>query len=149
MEPLYKGHIGTLETVLYIEVVLNSGNSTVEPLYRGHIRTLETVEVVLRGNILKKQDKCPLFGDKFIIIFTISSVYNQYNREYTSHTHLKVWSKQIPRDGSVAASMTKYPTTYSAVMSANKHSKLYTTVRTLLARLIWHPVFLEVIIVVL
>ena len=23
MEPLYKGHIGTLETVLYIEVVLN------------------------------------------------------------------------------------------------------------------------------
>ena len=24
MEPLYKGHIGTLETVLYIEVVLNS-----------------------------------------------------------------------------------------------------------------------------
>ena len=25
MEFLYKGHIGTLETVLYIEVVLNSG----------------------------------------------------------------------------------------------------------------------------
>ena len=24
MEPLYKGHIGTLETVLYIEVVHNS-----------------------------------------------------------------------------------------------------------------------------
>ena len=24
MEPLYKGHIETLETVLYIEVVLNS-----------------------------------------------------------------------------------------------------------------------------
>ena len=24
MEPLYKGHIGTLKTVLYIEVVLNS-----------------------------------------------------------------------------------------------------------------------------
>ena len=24
VEPLYKGHIGTLETVLYIEVVLNS-----------------------------------------------------------------------------------------------------------------------------
>ena len=24
MESLYKGHIGTLETVLYIEVVLNS-----------------------------------------------------------------------------------------------------------------------------
>ena len=24
MEPLYRGHIGTLETVLYIEVVLNS-----------------------------------------------------------------------------------------------------------------------------
>ena len=24
MEPLYKGHIGTLETILYIEVVLNS-----------------------------------------------------------------------------------------------------------------------------
>ena len=23
MEPLYRGHIGTLETVLYIEVVLN------------------------------------------------------------------------------------------------------------------------------
>ena len=41
MEPLYRGHIGTLETVLYIEVVLNSdviplykdlGNC---PLYRG------------------------------------------------------------------------------------------------------------------
>ena len=24
MDPLYKGHIGTLETLLYIEVVLNS-----------------------------------------------------------------------------------------------------------------------------
>ena len=24
MEPLYKGHFGTLETVLYIEVILNS-----------------------------------------------------------------------------------------------------------------------------
>ena len=24
MEPLYKGHIGTLENVLYVEVVLNS-----------------------------------------------------------------------------------------------------------------------------
>ena len=24
MEPLYKGHVGTFETVLYIEVVLNS-----------------------------------------------------------------------------------------------------------------------------
>ena len=41
MEPLYRGHIGTLETVLYIEVV--RGNSPVEPLYRGHIGTLETV----------------------------------------------------------------------------------------------------------
>ena len=30
MEPLYKGHIGTLETVLYIEVVLNS-----EVIYSG------------------------------------------------------------------------------------------------------------------
>ena len=30
MEPLYKGHIGTLETVLYIEVVLNS-----EAIYSG------------------------------------------------------------------------------------------------------------------
>ena len=30
MEPLYKGHIGTLETVLSIEVVLNS-----EVLYSG------------------------------------------------------------------------------------------------------------------
>ena len=45
MEPLYKGHIGTLETVLYIEVVLNSeviysGTS----LYRTHwdLRNLET-----------------------------------------------------------------------------------------------------------
>ena len=35
MELLYKGHIGTLETVLYIEVVLNS--YTVVPLYKGHI----------------------------------------------------------------------------------------------------------------
>ena len=24
MEPLYRGHIGTLETVLYIEVIFNS-----------------------------------------------------------------------------------------------------------------------------
>ena len=38
MEPLYRGHIGTLETVLYIEVVLviplykDLGNC---PLYRG------------------------------------------------------------------------------------------------------------------
>ena len=36
MEPLYRGHIGTLETVLYIEVVLNSeviysGTSLLEP----------------------------------------------------------------------------------------------------------------------
>ena len=30
MEPLYRGHIGTLETVLYIEVVLNS-----EVIYSG------------------------------------------------------------------------------------------------------------------
>ena len=30
MEPLYKGHIGTLETVLYIEVVFNS-----EVIYSG------------------------------------------------------------------------------------------------------------------
>ena len=30
MEPLYKGHIGTLETVLYIEVVLN-----LEVIYSG------------------------------------------------------------------------------------------------------------------
>ena len=30
MEPLYKGHIGTLEIVLYIEVVLNS-----EVIYSG------------------------------------------------------------------------------------------------------------------
>ena len=30
MGPLYKGHIGTLETVLYIEVVLNS-----EVIYSG------------------------------------------------------------------------------------------------------------------
>ena len=32
MESLYRGHIGTLETVLYIEVVLNS-EVIVEPLY--------------------------------------------------------------------------------------------------------------------
>ena len=52
MEPLYRGHIGTLETVLYIEVVLNS---EVEPLYRGHIGTLETVlyiEVVLNSEVI-------------------------------------------------------------------------------------------------
>ena len=36
MKPLYRGHIGTLETVLYIEVVLDS---TVEPIYRVHIGT--------------------------------------------------------------------------------------------------------------
>ena len=30
MEPLFKGHIGTLETVLYIEVVLDS-----EVIYSG------------------------------------------------------------------------------------------------------------------
>ena len=30
MEPLYRGHIGTLETVLYIEVALNS-----EVIYSG------------------------------------------------------------------------------------------------------------------
>ena len=30
MEPLYRGHIGTLKTVLYIEVVLNS-----EVIYSG------------------------------------------------------------------------------------------------------------------
>ena len=49
MEPLYRGHIGTLETVLYIEVVLNS-----EVIYSGtsHIGTLETIlyiEVVLNS----------------------------------------------------------------------------------------------------
>ena len=51
MGPLYKGHIGTLETVLYIEVVLNS-----EVIYSGtHIRTLETVlyiEVVLNSEVI-------------------------------------------------------------------------------------------------
>ena len=41
MEPLYRGHIGTLETV---EVVLNS---EVEPLYKGHIGTFFFIEVVL------------------------------------------------------------------------------------------------------
>ena len=41
MEPLYKGHIETLETVLYIEVILDN---TVEPLYRGHIGTLEPAQ---------------------------------------------------------------------------------------------------------
>ena len=30
MEPLYRGHIGTLEAILYIEVVLNS-----EVIYSG------------------------------------------------------------------------------------------------------------------
>ena len=35
MEPLYKGHIGILETVLYIEVVLNS-----EVIYSGTFDTL-------------------------------------------------------------------------------------------------------------
>ena len=35
MEPLYRGHIGTLETVLYIEVVLNS-----EVIYSGIKDTL-------------------------------------------------------------------------------------------------------------
>ena len=52
MEPLYRGHIGTLETVLYIEVVLNS---EVIYLYRGHIGTLETVlhiEVVLNSEVI-------------------------------------------------------------------------------------------------
>ena len=53
MEPLYRGHIGTLETVFYIEVVLNSEVIVqVEPLYKGHIGTLETVlyiEVVLNS----------------------------------------------------------------------------------------------------
>ena len=55
MEPLYRGHIGTLGTVLYIEVVLNSeviysGTS----LYRTHW-TLETVlyiEVVLNSEVI-------------------------------------------------------------------------------------------------
>ena len=44
MEPLYRGHIETLETVLYIEVVLNSEIIIimVEPLYKGHVFTLET-----------------------------------------------------------------------------------------------------------
>ena len=44
MEPLYKGYIENLETVLYIEAVLNSeviGN--IQWLYRGHIGTLQTV----------------------------------------------------------------------------------------------------------
>ena len=55
MEPLYRGHIGTLETVLYIEVVLNSEAIYREPLYRGHIGTLETVlyiEVVLNSEVI-------------------------------------------------------------------------------------------------
>ena len=57
MEPLYRGHIGTLETVLYIEVVLNiqwnlSIEDTVEPLYKGHIRTLY-IEVVLNLEVPK------------------------------------------------------------------------------------------------
>ena len=54
MEPLYRGHIGTLETVLYIEVILNS-----EVIYSGtslgHIGTLETVlyiEVVLNSEVI-------------------------------------------------------------------------------------------------
>ena len=53
MEPLYKGHIGTLETVLYIEVVLNS-----EVIYSGTSKghwTLETVlyiEVVLNSEVI-------------------------------------------------------------------------------------------------
>ena len=56
MEPLYRGHIGSLETVLYIEVVLNSEVIyTVELLYKGHIGTLETIlyiEVVLNSEVI-------------------------------------------------------------------------------------------------
>ena len=44
MEPLYRGHIGTLETVLYIEVVLNS-----EVIYSGTLETVLYIEVVLNS----------------------------------------------------------------------------------------------------
>ena len=52
VEPLYRGHIETLETVIYIEVILNL---EVEPLYKGHIGTLDTViyiEVILNSEII-------------------------------------------------------------------------------------------------
>ena len=38
MGPLYRGHIGTLETVLYIEVVLNS-----EVIYSGNLSIEDTL----------------------------------------------------------------------------------------------------------
>ena len=55
MEPLYKEHIRTLETVLYIEVVLNSEVIVHWNLYKEHIRTLETVpyiEVILNSEVI-------------------------------------------------------------------------------------------------
>ena len=62
-----KRHIGTLETVLYIEVVIRN---TVEPLYKEHIGTLETVlciEVVLNLEVIQWNlshwdlGNCPLY----------------------------------------------------------------------------------------
>ena len=54
-----KDILRTLETVRYIEVVLNSEvRGNIQWLYRGHIGTLETVlyiEVVLNDNILYKR----------------------------------------------------------------------------------------------
>ena len=45
MEPLYKGHIVTLETVLYIEVVLNS-----EVIVQWSIN-LGTVQSIIRDRL--------------------------------------------------------------------------------------------------
>ena len=54
MEPLYRGHIGTLNCPLYRGYPEFRGN-TVEPLYKGHIGTLEQVlyiEVVLNSEVI-------------------------------------------------------------------------------------------------
>ena len=56
MEPLYKGHIGTLETVLYIEIVLNS-------------------EVIVQWNLSIEDTLGPYFRVSFVRGFHCSVTY--------------------------------------------------------------------------
>ena len=78
MEPLYRGHIGTLEVILYTEVVLNS-------------------EVIILFKYYWGQDKYPLYGGcpyfrvslirgssvpNIRIIVTIAESYLYYSRNH-------------------------------------------------------------------
>ena len=64
-------------------------------------------------------------------------------------THLQIRPEQVSRDGDVAAGVTEDASTDATMVFTDKHIKLDSTIRTLLAGFVGHPVLTKVGICVL